>query len=65
MVSDVEKAPERCQVGIRKASVSEPLMTCRNVLGGIETGCLLSARDESGGSPFIGQVVSGMEVARA
>jgi hypothetical protein len=50
-------------VGIRKTSVSEPLMTCRNVLDDIETGCLLSAWDESGGSPFTGQVVSGMEVA--
>ncbi len=29
VVSDVEKAPMRRQVGIRKASASESLMTCR------------------------------------
>jgi hypothetical protein len=29
VVSDVEKAPLRCQVGIRKASASESLMMCR------------------------------------
>ena len=29
VVSDEEKAPERCQVGIRKASASESLRTCR------------------------------------
>jgi hypothetical protein len=29
VVSDVEKAPRRCQVGTRKASASESLMTCR------------------------------------
>jgi hypothetical protein len=33
VVSDGEKAPERCQVGSGKASVSEPLMTCRNKVG--------------------------------
>jgi len=30
VVSDEEKAPVRCQVGIRKTSVSESLLTCRN-----------------------------------
>jgi len=30
VVSDEEKAPKRCQVGIRKASASESLLTCRN-----------------------------------
>src|ERR1035437_2411351 len=29
VVSDEEKAPVRCQVGIRKANVSESLMKCR------------------------------------
>lgn len=29
VVSDVEKAPKRRQVGTRKASASESLMTCR------------------------------------
>jgi len=31
VVSDEETASLRCQVGIRKANVSESLMTCRNV----------------------------------
>ena len=35
VVSDVEKAPVRCQVGTRKMSNPEPLLTCRQ--GGIET----------------------------
>ena len=30
VVSDEEKAPERRQVGTRKTSASEPLLTCRN-----------------------------------
>ena len=30
VVSDEEKALKRCQVGIRKASASESLLTCRN-----------------------------------
>jgi hypothetical protein len=30
VVSDPEEAPLRCQVGTRKASVSEPLLKCRN-----------------------------------
>jgi len=29
VVSDVEKAPGRCQVGTRKMSEPEPLWTCR------------------------------------
>jgi hypothetical protein len=38
VVSDVEKASMRRQVGIRKASESESLMTCRKLTGGIKTG---------------------------
>lgn len=30
VVSDEEKAPERCQVGTGKTSASEPLLTRRN-----------------------------------
>jgi hypothetical protein len=30
VVSDEEKASERCQVGTGKASESESLLTCRN-----------------------------------
>jgi hypothetical protein len=40
-------------------------MTCRNFLDDIKTGLAFLARDEPGGCLFIGQVVSGMEVARA
>ncbi len=38
VVSDEEKAHVMRQVGTRKASASEPLLTCRKVLVGIETG---------------------------
>ena len=31
VVSDVEKAPVECQVGTRKMSEPEPLLTCRDV----------------------------------
>jgi hypothetical protein len=50
----------RRQVGIRKTSASESLLTCRNKLDDIETGEWISLRDELGGCPLIGQVVSGM-----
>ena len=38
VVSDEEKAHVMRQVGTRKASASESLLTCRKVLVGIETG---------------------------
>jgi hypothetical protein len=38
VVSDEEKARITGQAGIGKASVSEPLMTCRDQIGDIETG---------------------------
>jgi hypothetical protein len=38
-------------VWITKASVSEPLMTCRKTLVDIETGDALEPRDEPGGCP--------------
>src|SRR6266508_6817985 len=40
-------------------------MTCREQRGDIETGSGLGVRDEPGGCLLIGQVVSGMKVARA
>jgi len=40
-------------------------MTCRNGMGDIRTGGGSNSWDESGGCLFIGQVVSGMKVARA
>jgi hypothetical protein len=53
------------QVRVEKASESEPLMTCRKPMDGIETGECVSLRDEPGGRLFTAQVVPGMEVARA
>ncbi len=48
-----------------KASESEPLKTCRNLLDDIETRLGVLAWDEPGGHLFTAQAVSGMEVARA
>ena len=52
-------------MGIGKASESDSLMTCRNLATGIETGVSMQSRDESGGSPFTGQAVSGIQATRA
>ena len=40
-------------------------MKCRDLGNDIETGVSMRSRDEPGGCPFIGQVVSGMQAARA
>jgi hypothetical protein len=61
----VVEGVRRAQVWAMKASVSDPLRTCRKHMGGIETGRGVRVRDESGGCLLIGQVVSGVEVARA
>lgn len=42
VVSVEEKAQVMCQVGIRKASASESLMTCREESRDIETGAILA-----------------------
>jgi hypothetical protein len=52
-------------VRITKASESEPLRKRRKEWGGIETRESLRPWDEPGGCLSIGQVVSGVEVARA
>jgi hypothetical protein len=39
------------QVGSGEASASEPLMTCRNAIGDVETGGASSSRDKLGGRP--------------
>ena len=66
VVSVADKARRRArQVWAKKASASDPLMTCRNHLDDAKTGSGGPARDEPGGSLLTGQVVSGMEVARA
>jgi hypothetical protein len=51
------------QIGTRKTNASEPLMKCRDLGNGIETGVSMRSRDEPGGCPSIGQVVSGMQAA--
>jgi hypothetical protein len=59
-------APSARQVWAKKASASDPLMTCRkHPLDDIETGGVNRPRDEPGGCLPTGQAVSGMEVARA
>ena len=45
--------------------MSEPLMKCRDLGNDIKTGVSMRSRDESGGCPFTGQAVSGMQAARA
>jgi hypothetical protein len=65
VVSVTEKAHEMCQVRTEKANVSEPLLRCRKRSGDIKTRVQLLPWDESGGCLLIGQVVSGMKVARA
>jgi hypothetical protein len=54
-----------CQVRTEKANVSEPLLKCRKRSDGIKTGVQLLPWEQSGGCLFIGQMVSGMKVARA
>ena len=62
-MSTTEKAHVMRQVGIGKTSVSEPLVKRRERMSDIETGEYQGSRDEPGGCPLIGQVVSGVEVA--
>jgi hypothetical protein len=50
-------------VGIRKTNASEPLLKRRDLGTGIETGVSMQSRDEPGGCPLIGWVVSGVQVA--
>jgi len=51
------------QAGIRKASVSDPLMKRRKIRDGIETGDGVCLGEESGGCPVICQGVSGAKAA--
>lgn len=59
------RASERVRYDPMKANVSEPWMTCRNLLDDIKSGSVTLTRDEPDGSLFIGQVVSGVYAARA
>jgi hypothetical protein len=65
MVSDEEKAQVMCQVGVGKASVSEPLMTCRDQEVASKPGHPSSSGMSLAGVPLIGQVASGMKAAPA
>lgn len=64
-MSVAEKASKRCQVSVKKASESEPPMTCRKLIDDVETEVEAALRDESGGNLITAQVASGMKVARA
>jgi hypothetical protein len=55
-----EKACVTRQVGIGKANVSDTAVEVSKRVDDIETGDTRSFRDEPGGCPSIGQVVSGM-----
>ena len=59
------RAIERVRYDPMKANVSEPWMTCRNLLDDIKSGSVTLARDEPGGCLFTDQAVSGMYAARA
>ena len=50
-----------CQVGTRKAIAAD----VSKLRDDIRTGVSMRSRDEPGGCPPIGQVVSGMQAARA
>lgn len=65
VVSVAEKAHVMRQVWSEKVNGSEPLMKRRKRSGVIETGVQSLPRDESGGCLFIGQMVTGVKVARA
>jgi len=58
VVSDVEKAHVMRQVGIRKTIVDEVSLLSQVAS---KPGYPMQSRDESGGCPFTGQVVSGMD----
>ena len=59
------RAFERVRCDSMKANESKPLMACRKARGDIKTGYVSLSREEPGGCLLIGQVVSGMEAARA
>jgi hypothetical protein len=61
VVSDEEKAPVRCQVGIRKTNASESLLTCRNKFRRHRNRGVKRIPGKSlAGVPLTGQAVSGM-----
>jgi hypothetical protein len=66
VLSVAEKARcQRVRCGSRRRAKAIPPMRRRKRIGDIETGVELLPRDEPGGCLLIGQVVSGVKVARA
>ena len=66
VVSDGEKAPVEVSGGVWEGERERTAVdVSKRIWGGIETGVVQRSRDEPGGCPRIGQVVPGMEVARA
>ncbi len=64
MVSVKGKGRARlCQVGIKEANVSEPLMKCRKRRDYVKTEGESLTRDKSGGNLFTAQAAYGMKVA--
>src|SRR5664280_1641896 len=59
VVSDEERRPGDVRWGLGR----RPLLKHRKSLDDIKTGVWCALRDESGGCPLTGQVVSGVEVA--
>ena len=53
------------QVGVKKANVSEPPMTCRNQWDDIKTEVARLLREKSGRNLPTAQMVSGIQAARA
>jgi hypothetical protein len=65
VVNDEEKASDEASGGDREGErkrIAADVSKCRD---DIETGVSKRSRDESGGCPFIGQAVSGIQVTRA
>jgi hypothetical protein len=60
VVSDEEKAPGKASGGDREGERKRIVADVSKPLGDIKTGAWTRIRDESGGSPLIGQAVSGM-----
>ena len=63
VVSDEEKAPVEASGGDREGERERIVADVPKPLDDIETGVFRRLRDEPGGDPLTGQVVSGMEAA--
>jgi hypothetical protein len=65
VVNDEEKAPDKVSGGDREGERKRIAADVSKVTDDIKTGVSMRSRDRSGGCPFTGQVVSGMEATRA